>query len=1235
MTHSNLRPDHIDQNHWEELVVGSGIDPELASLNVSSIAGNTAADYLLYSDKLDRLNSGRLTTYWNDRYGHLYLGGWWCNGINLVDGLDTQWGCFKPNKPRQDKDGKDIKYEHPPKTNTECFLLKVSPNIWELVAAKAGVSLPENYQDVVINPLLFWSWVIENNLTILLTEGIKKTLAGLTAGYVAIGFPGITSICKQAKDEEGSKIGKPYLIPQLIPFLGTKRKIIFAFDSDSKPKTIKNVNLQINKAGELLQYRSCSIHVATWEHQLGKGLDDILVNCGVEKIDEIYRTCKKFHEWKTAQLKQLTYTPNIELDRKYLLIDDGKGNRKPDFKLSSDWSLLWLKAHKGAGKTSFIDYIVSPLVASGEKKILLITHRVALGKSICNNLGLQYIDEKSQEEHRRHLGLCLDSLLKINPDDWKGCYLILDEIQQLIWHALNSSTCRKKRVAILKQFKKLLNIIHQSGGKIIIADADLRDDGIDFIIKQIDGEVKIFGIKNNYIKDDKDKWKVFNYPDSDPARLISDLVDKLVCGKKILACTSGQKANSTWGTQNLEAYIQNLLPNIKILRIDSLSVGEIGHPAFGALNHFRQSIDGYQLVICSPTIETGVDLNFDYFDAVFGIFQGVQSCDSVRQHLSRYRKPVPRYLFIATTGINSNRIGNGANNVRALLAGEYKKDKANILNLIPLGFENLKGNYENDYITHWAICGALINDGFKKYRHQILEDLQSEGHQIINFTKNEEEEYSAENIKESKQKIYLEHAKTIEAAKDIDKDQYECLDKKQTITKEERYQKDKFKLAERYQIPVTANLVLRNDDGWYSQIRLHYLIENFDSFIRQEKNYFSAAIKNDDGHRAIWDDNRQSLGAKIYSLVNICKIKEVLRTSGLHEYHPLAIEVGNAVRSKTNDLKLFICDFRDPQKPQPSNMFILRRLVALIGYKIPQQKEQISIETVENGKTIKKRVRIHGLPQADLMNIVASKEEDQRKLILDDDGKLVCSPDDREIVFAAWQSKEALEIVREQEIEAAKAALAQSVINRISISNELTQQMVKEIHSGADDYTLTREIFAENLKEAIANSDYWECVRVAEELEASIINSDNPDYIHHNNQIRSILDDVLAINAVSIRELQIHQSRWEKGDKQLIAPPEKVESVAMPAKQLVLVVPKFHIPEVPRKKSVVDFPQQELEINQAIEKCKQLITESMIDNAKTLIQSFGDTLKNPIKAWLVHRPPMEKYNNAMAMIANL
>ncbi|MFM6132882.1 MAG: DUF3854 domain-containing protein, partial [Sphaerospermopsis kisseleviana] len=208
------------------------------------------------------------------------------------------------------------------------------------------------------------------------------------------------------------------------------------------------------------------------------------------------------------------------------------------------------------------------------------------------------------------------------------------------------------------------------------------------------------------------------------------------------------------------------------------------------------------------------------------------------------------------------------------------------------------------------------------------------------------------------------HLDRIEAASEIDEVKREELDKKAVLTQDERYQLEKANLAKTYQVPVNENLARKNDEGWYAQIKRHYLIDNFDSLQRQDKNYYSHALKNGEDHRAIWDDNRQAMGSKIAPLIN-CGIRDVLSTSGLHEYHPLAIKVGNAVRNNIEDLKLFICDFRDPKKPEPSNMFILRRLVGLIGYKLPQVG-QLTVEVA----SVKKRVRVHGVAAPDFAKIV-------------------------------------------------------------------------------------------------------------------------------------------------------------------------------------------------------------------------------------------------------------------------
>jgi hypothetical protein len=137
------------------------------------IASRYTYEYLLYSENLDRKNDGRLTDYWLKRYEHLENGGWWCNGIDPNTNQDALWGCFKPDTPRHEnkKDKtKPIKYEHPPKQNTEVFALKVSDRIWEKVAEK---SKTEKKGDD------FWQWV-KNTFTPSYKSEIEAYLADST-----------------------------------------------------------------------------------------------------------------------------------------------------------------------------------------------------------------------------------------------------------------------------------------------------------------------------------------------------------------------------------------------------------------------------------------------------------------------------------------------------------------------------------------------------------------------------------------------------------------------------------------------------------------------------------------------------------------------------------------------------------------------------------------------------------------------------------------------------------------------------------------------------------------------------------------------------------------------------------------------------------------------------------------------------------------------------------------------
>lgn len=478
----------FEASHWQEWGE-SGIDSEIAALNFKSLSGNAAFDYLLYSDKISRRNDGRLRDRDMRRYAHLSNGGWWCSGINIITGEDSDWGCFKPNTPRIDEgNSKAIKYEHPPKVDTEIFALRIPARIWELIGRRYDVALPENYQSLPYGN--FWRWVRENTqIPVIICEGAKKAAAILSCGYVAIGIPGVWGGRRQPKDEYGENSGAPYLIPQLAAYAQPGRRIYFCFDADVKRTTVRSVNGAIAKTAKLLSLRGCEVRVMGWHLALGKGIDDVLAAYGRDQFDTIYCDALKLDEWNTKQLRRLTYTPDLNLNQRYL----------GELAIPLGKQLIGLKSPKNTGKTHLLQWLTDPIIRAGERRVLVITHRVQLATQLVKKLGLPFITEVKQTEQGSHfgMGLVIDSLhpksqAKFNPDEWKGCWLILDEIMQLIWHLLSSSTCQTDRVAIIKNFKRLLQNVVNYGRKIFIADADLNDIGIDFIKGLLGQEIDTF-----------------------------------------------------------------------------------------------------------------------------------------------------------------------------------------------------------------------------------------------------------------------------------------------------------------------------------------------------------------------------------------------------------------------------------------------------------------------------------------------------------------------------------------------------------------------------------------------------------------------------------------------------------------------------------------------------------------------------------------------------------------------
>ncbi|MTJ56059.1 DUF3854 domain-containing protein [Anabaena sp. UHCC 0253] len=1154
---NRIRPDHIDAKHWEELVIGSGIDPELASLNVVSLSGNSVSEYICYGlDDSHRTNTGKLRGGYQKRYSHLYSGGWYVPTLDIETGENRLWGCFKPNDPAVDADGKIIKYEHPAKVATECFFLRVSPKIWEKIANKHGLDLPENYQDVIDHPELFWQWVINSDIRIILTEGAKKALAGLSAGYVFIAFPGINSVIK-TKDELKNKC-KPFIDSQFEKFLGNKRQIHLCFDKDAKYKSITNVNKALKFIGGVLVRKSCIVKVWDWDRNDGKGLDDVFVQCGEERIDNLAKDAINFFEWKVKTLKELSYIPDLPLNQRYLTRYNQEGKLELDFKINKPWNVLYFKSPKNSSKSRAIELILNPIIRSGSRKVLLLTHRIQLGRILCDLFGIRYIDEKTDNENiERCLGLCIDSIGKVNLDEWKGAYLVIDEIQQFKWHLLNSATCKENRAKLMKLFKQLIDMVIRTEGKIIIADADLRDDGINFISDMTDADIKLFGIVNTFKREENDCWTIHNYVDKKPDRLISDMLIMLNAGKRIFYCTGGQSEQSKAGTTNIEDYIKNQLPENKVLRVDRLTVGDTTHESFGILsivngeNIFEKEAASRQITVASPTVETGISVEkVGLFDAVFGVFSGLQSCDSVRQFLSRYRPNVPRYIWLAPKGMNSAFIGNGSDDPGYLISGENNKLKSHLAILNSVGCtEQPDGEILNPFLTSWGIDAAIVNNGFKNYRKTILHDLANEGHKIVNNLPAEDEVFDSKALKENQVELEDKFNQSVVDAVDVSDDDFKKLADKINKTHQERLQHHKGRLARTYQVPITKELVDKDNDDFYSVVKRHYYLLNPDSMVRLESRKMTNINKAGEGAAFTPDINKAFKLSTESKLLKDIGLLEILETSGLHESHELAVRVGEQIRKNIWIYEQYICKFRTDKTDIPSNLSIIRTLLDRIGYKLPQTKQKR-----EGDKTI----WLHDKPAIDWEKIVTvSKNGKQRtKPVLDANGDILPIIDERFDIFTAWQAKEALEIAKEQE------KLAQ-----FNFPAELAQVMGNAVKS--QDYSGSRKWFESALSSAINSSDYWEVVQVVEKLESSIVTPDKfghltLDQSSHNDQLRNILSDVIGDNAQAIHTLQIHQSKWESGDRQLITPQKAV--AVTPTEQVLISSPVQKVEVIPTTK---------------------------------------------------------------------
>ncbi len=764
--------------HWNDWT-HSQVDPELIRLNVVSLDQDTPYDYLCYSNKLDRNASGRLNTATIRLLAHTQDGGWWCNGLDPLDNWTPMlWGCFKPDRPRVAKEKqKIIKYEHPYKSKRRAFFLQVSAPIAASIARHNNTPAPDSNN--------FWRWVSENpSLPIILTEGAKKAACLLSHGYPAIALPGIYGGYSTVTSAIGQTTDRA-LIPELECIATPGRSLHICFDNDTKPTARQNVHTATRNLGQLLEKRGVTVSVMEWTGD-SKGIDDLVVSEGAEALHRTYNAALPLQAWTytTQQKDRLTIAPTIRLNTPEL--------KRSQLQNLPDRGLIVLASGKGTGKTNLLAELLRD-----EPKVISLGHRIALQRNVCDRWSLNFKNDLDKVQGRffgpdgytLRLGLCIDSILSIRPEDVSGGVLVIDEFMQVLRHLFLGETCAKNgnRGALIEHLSHLI----ASARLVILADADACDAGINYVHQwRSDGDHSPVLVLNEYIGESFEAIFLETRKIDDAYQQLTENIES---GEKLFIAI-----DSRAGSTKLATKLIALFPDKTGLLINSDTSGEPEQRAF--ITNPNLHVHRYDWVVATPSLGTGVSIEVDHFDRVYGIFKGILTDSDAAQALNRVRSKVPRVIWAAVHGQNHQAISSSQNPRVVQRSLRRRSFTAAQILRSQLGFKLNPRDSEDDLkhsepsVDFYCELLAMDNASHAAFKETLKARLKQEGSTITDVTpKNHTQEF-AQAMRDLSKTIKHSEAQAIAQARSLDPAQLHALTYKDNRTQDDLRSIDKHRV---------------------------------------------------------------------------------------------------------------------------------------------------------------------------------------------------------------------------------------------------------------------------------------------------------------------------------------------------------------------------------------------------------------------------------------------------------
>lgn len=800
-------PDRTLPHHLAEWVEGSAIHPALAAANLQTLAGAAVIEALA-GDQLEQLG-GHAQQYATAAVARLLrplepiaaAGGWWCSGLDpLADWAPMAWGQLKPAAPRLAADGEPIKYEAPWGAPTRSIWLRVPSAVSADIADRFGLSVPSAVSaDTDGRRGEFWRWwAAEPLLPLVVTEGGKKAAALLSAGIPAVALPGVDSGAKRTGPVgiNGRRTGPLELLPDLAGVSWAGRLALVLFDASAKAKPREPIAAR-RLARLLLRAGAREALAGTVPGTHGKGADDHIVNGGTwEQL-----AAALVPLGPEPVLPQLRTADVVAPAGSYL----GTVTPIPE---PSEARLVALAAPMGSGKTQAIAAAVAPLLAAGVR-VVLITHRRSLGAALAQELGLPWGDEALPGSDLRQQGiaLCIDSLcvrsaVRFNAADWAGAVVVLDEVAQVLRHALLTSgtAIAHRRFEVLANLSQLL----ADAAQVIAADAQLSAPVLTALEVTTGAQALLIGSEHR----PADGRDLVVHPNRPSWR--HGLMEHFRQHKRVWVAVTAQEADSPNSAQALEQLGREHWPEAKILRVDAETVADPNHDAHRLAADPNGIAGTYDVVLATPAVAAGlsVDKLPGHFAAVFVHAGGTTDAEGVAQASARVRDDCPRHLYVPPRSPgDALRVGSGSFEAQELLRHQSHHRAAIVAQLA--GSVDLESGSIGPWLPLWAQLAATTNRQAAAYGATVVGLLEREGYRVIEagaLTPDETTEAAAiaAELKAIAAAAQEAEDAAVMAAELLSDQQAQAIERKRHRTPAERAQLARWRISKTWGLGATA-----------------------------------------------------------------------------------------------------------------------------------------------------------------------------------------------------------------------------------------------------------------------------------------------------------------------------------------------------------------------------------------------------------------------------------------------